>query len=445
MAPHLLHTRSTETITRQTILRTTRPQRNPTATQRNKRTTRNLKKRTNNRQTDPPIPHTSLPTKNPAILLKPQNTQTEHTRQTNHLGLRLPHRKNFNILYIDHFLQPLVTHIPSYIKDSTHFLQTILQIPTPLPRSTILATLDVKSLYTNIPHDEGIKSATDALYNAPTNIHKQQPPPPKQTFTTLLTYVLKHNYFEFNGQYYLQKHGTAMGTRTAPSYANLFMADLEQKLLNNTPQNLKPLIWKRYIDDIFLIWTHGEHTLIDFIQHLNSAHPTIQFVHDYSHSSIHFLDSTVRLHPQGTLTTTLYTKPTDRTALLHNTSHHPKHCKLGIIYSQALRYRKLITNDEELKHRLQTLRIILLTRGYKDKDILTQFRKINSLSQTEALYKQTNRTNTQNNLPFVIPFHNDLLNITKTLHKHWDIIQSDPQLNTLWKKLPSRHINATKT
>ena len=92
---------------------------------------------------------------------------------------------------------------------------------------------------------------------------------------------------------------------------------------------------KRYIDDIFIIWPHGEHSLKEFIQHLNNTHPTIKFVHDTSHSSVNFLDSTVILTPQGTIKTTLYTKPTDRTALLHNTSHHPKHCKLGIIYSQA--------------------------------------------------------------------------------------------------------------
>ena len=53
-----------------------------------------------------------------------------------------------------------------------------------------------------------------------------------------------------------------MGTRTAPSYPNIFMADLENKLLDNSPNNLQPLIWKRYIDDIFVVWTHGEESLI---------------------------------------------------------------------------------------------------------------------------------------------------------------------------------------
>ena len=65
-------------------------------------------------------------------------------------------------------------------------------------------------------------------------------------------------------------HGTEVGTHMTPAYANLFMGDLERKLLAQSP--LKPFIWWRYIDDIFMVWTHGEensanslHTLIHHI------------------------------------------------------------------------------------------------------------------------------------------------------------------------------------
>ena len=87
-------------------------------------------------------------------------------------------------IYIDHFLKPLVALIPSYIKDTTHFLNKLFAIPTPLPPNTILATLDVTSLYTNIPHAEGIASATEALYNKHTQITHTAPPPPPPTTPT---------------------------------------------------------------------------------------------------------------------------------------------------------------------------------------------------------------------------------------------------------------------
>ena len=62
------------------------------------------------------------------------------------------------------------------------------------------------------------------------------------------------NNFSFDDKHYLQMHGTAMGTRMAPSYANLFLAKLETDTLSRAPH--QPHTWWCYIDDIFMIWTH---------------------------------------------------------------------------------------------------------------------------------------------------------------------------------------------
>ena len=90
--------------------------------------------------------------------------------------------------------------------------------------------------------------------------------------------------FTFNGDHYLQTGGTAMGTSLAPNYANLFMDRFETKALAGFPQ--KPLTWKRFIDDIFLVWTHGEKSLKNFIDYLNSLHDTIKFTHEMSYTNI---------------------------------------------------------------------------------------------------------------------------------------------------------------
>ena len=83
--------------------------------------------------------------------------------------------------------------------------------------------------------------------------------PPKftdcRTVLELLREVLHKNNFEFNGKHYLQVGGTAMGTRLAPSYANIFMGDLEERLLDKYEKT--PYLWVRFIDDIFAIWTHS--------------------------------------------------------------------------------------------------------------------------------------------------------------------------------------------
>ena len=95
-------------------------------------------------------------------------------------------------------------------------------------------------------------------------------------------------------------------------------------------------IWWRYIDDVFLIWQHGEEKLRDFISFLNGAHDSIKFTAEWSTDKVNFLD--VQVIKQGNrLITDLFTKPTDTHQLLHRTSCHLNHTKKGIPYSQALK------------------------------------------------------------------------------------------------------------
>ena len=83
---------------------------------------------------------------------------------------------------------------------------------------------------------------------------------------------------EFNGEHYLQKFGTAIGSKLAPAYANTFMGKLEAKIVANSPH--KPLHYRRYTDDIFLIWPHSEERLKEFITHMNKVNKFIQFMHE---------------------------------------------------------------------------------------------------------------------------------------------------------------------
>ena len=66
-------------------------------------------------------------------------------------------------LFVDSFLNPLVPRISSYIHDTPDFLRRILDIQHQVPSTAIIGTFDVSSLYTNIPHDEGIDACSKAL------------------------------------------------------------------------------------------------------------------------------------------------------------------------------------------------------------------------------------------------------------------------------------------
>ena len=77
---------------------------------------------------------------------------------------------------------------------------------------------------------------------------------------------------------------------------------------------------------------------------MNSFHRTIKFTSEYSTTETHFLDVVIRKEENGP-TTDLFIKPTDKHQYLHSTSCHPRHCKTSIAYSQALRLRRICSND----------------------------------------------------------------------------------------------------
>ena len=147
--------------------------------------------------------------------------------------------------YIDHLLGPIATKHPSYIKDTTHFLQTISNYK---PESHhLLITLDVDSLYTNIHNADGIKAVQTAFIAYP------QTNRPDKQLLVLLDLSLKNNDFIFRNQWYLQISGTAMGKKFAPNYANIFLAHWE-----TTAQcPLLPTCFLRYLDDSFIISPHS--------------------------------------------------------------------------------------------------------------------------------------------------------------------------------------------
>ena len=113
----------------------------------------------------------------------------------------------------------------------------------------------------------------------------------------MLRLILKENSFQFNGKNYLQTHGTAMGTKMAVAFANIFMSAVETRLISQSPT--KPLVWKRYIDDVFSLWDKNKEEIGSFIELANNHHPTIKFTADISETEITFLD------------TCIYTRATD--------------------------------------------------------------------------------------------------------------------------------------
>ena len=124
--------------------------------------------------------------------------------------------------YVDFHLQPIVKNIPSYVRDTTDFLQKLDKVKN-IPNDCLLVTLDVKSLYTNIPNNEGIKAVREAYDNHPNKTVATK------VIITFLSLILTLNNFVFNSINYLQIMGCAMGTICASAYTNTFMAQFEKQ------------------------------------------------------------------------------------------------------------------------------------------------------------------------------------------------------------------------
>ena len=216
-----------------------------------------------------------------------------------------------------------------------------------LPKNAILVTMDVASLYTNIDHDEGTQACYEKLE---TRKNKKMP---SLVIKQLIKFVLSNNVFRFGVQVYKQIKGTAMGTPMAPNFANLFMDKFECQLLKDFEKihGTRPLIWYRYVDDIFFIWNGSQeslNTFIEFAQNYSNSKnmkSKIKFEVNMSCESVNFLDVVVS-NQSGRLETSLYTKPTDAHLYLNATSFHPNHVIKNLSKGLLIRIRRICSQKK---------------------------------------------------------------------------------------------------
>ena len=139
------------------------------------------------------------------------------------------------------------------------------------------------------------------------------------------------------------------------------MGKLEKLIIQSAPHKL--VSWFRFIDDIDIKWTESEENLNRFFDHANNVHPTIKFIHEASRNNISFLD-TYTTCENGIMSTDIYNKPTDKHQYLSPQSCHPNHCTKSIPYSQALRIKRICSNEQITKKRLGELKCHLRTLNH---------------------------------------------------------------------------------
>ena len=224
------------------------------------------------------------------------------------------------------------------------------------------ASMDVTSLYTNIPREEGITTVCEAYEE----FYQENPPIPTRYLREMLSLILQENSFQFNGKDYLQTHGTAMGTKMAVAFANIFMAKIEKEILRQS--TTKPIFWKRFIDDVISMWNTSRDKIEDFLVKSNSFHPTIKFTAKISETETTFLDTKVykgdRLKTESILDERTHFKATETFQYTNFYSCHPPGVTKGFIKGEAIRLLRTNSSQFTFEENKSNFKTRLQNRDY---------------------------------------------------------------------------------
>ena len=235
-------------------------------------------------------------------------------------------------------LKPRVGKSPHHVNSTQDFVEQAKHIT--LAPGECLSSYGVSALFISVPVDPALNIIKDLLEKDHTL--KERTVMEVSDIILLLEFCLKNTYFSFQDQFYAQVEGAAMGSPVSPIVANLYMGYLEQKALSTAPT--PPRFWCRYVDDTFVI--HKEVNKQGFLQNINSVDPAIKFtVEDNKEDGpIPFLDTIVKPEADGTLSITVYRKPTHTDQYLQWDSHHHFSAKFSVIHTLSHRASTVCSN-----------------------------------------------------------------------------------------------------
>ena len=244
-------------------------------------------------------------------------------------------------------LKPLVGLSNHHIQNTMDFVDQIKEVKLKTEESMV--SYDVTALFTSVPIPPVLKIIEEKLNEDKDLL--QRTSMNTRHIIRLLEFCLRSTYFVFQGQYYEQTEGAAMGSPLSPIIANIYMEHFETRALETAPH--PPTLWKRYVDDTFVII---ETTYKDeFFQHINGIEQKIQFTTEITRAdgSLPFLDTLVTVQEDGSLSTSIYRKPMHTNQYLQWDSHHSIANKYSVINSLMHRAYQHLLQSRTSKRRVK--------------------------------------------------------------------------------------------
>ena len=304
--------------------------------------------------------------------------------------------------FLDIILKPYLPIIPSYIRDTTDFLNKMPEFSNEEISDVQIVTCDVISLYPSLEQPLILKAVKYWLTNFPNLLNQRFD---ANFVLGAIEVVLKNSHFIFDDNCYNLKKGTATGTTVAPTLANLTMGFLEVDLYEKVYEEFGETIfhyvkqnWKRFLDDGQIFWRKSFGPIEKFVNILNSLNTDIHFTYDTSDIGLPFLNVYLYIENNKLLTDVFY-KPTDSHDYLPFNSCHPRHIKINIPKTLARIICTIVDDPMRKLFRLRELKTWLLKAGYPFHLINNGFKQILQIDQailrTKTVQKSTNI------LPFV--------------------------------------------
>ena len=222
-----------------------------------------------------------------------------------------------------------------------------------------MGSLDVDALFTSIPLDETISICVGELFKDQNSVKNLT----KVDMKKLLNLAVKNTLFLFDGTFYNQIDGVAMGSPLGPSLANVFMCYHEKVWLDECPIEFKPNFYRRYVDDIFVLFD-SVNKFEKFKAYLNSKHKNIKFTSEIEvDGKIPFLDILVDRNGDE-ITTSVYRKPTFTGVYTHFDSFIPSVYKIGLLSTILFRYYSICSSFQLFHLEVLKFKNIFLKNGY---------------------------------------------------------------------------------
>ncbi|CAF3918662.1 unnamed protein product [Adineta steineri] len=253
-----------------------------------------------------------------------------------------------------------------------------------LTSTTNFITFDVTDLYTMIPRNGALIALEEFLNERATNGRISG-----MTINTLMKLaevVLDTNSFAYEGKYYKQIRGGAMGSPFTMTLANIYMLKWEQSLIEH--QRAHNELYGRYIDDVFMTTNLPLNQINILLEQANNEDENIKITRSIG-STAQFLDVSV-FNNQGQLKTTVFHKPAAAPYILPFQSDHPRHVHRNTIKGALYRAVRLCSHVKDFDEERLHIELTLLLNGYPPKFISCHFKQFLQQNNVMSLMVELN-------------------------------------------------------